>query len=330
MKSLVIGNKKAFVEEVPDPVAEKEWVVVKIETTPICGSDKGPFFGDKPIRDAGHEGSGIVVDAGGSTLLKKGDRVILNPLSGCGHCEPCLTGNYIYCTEKPPFGTHFAQFVKVQDFVCTILPEDISYDTGAMACCALGPAFNAIKRMHLRAFDNLLVTGLGPVGMGAVAIAKFLGVKVIALDTVSFRKKMAGEVLGADIVLDAADPDIKTQIREATKQRRLTRAIDASGNASAERLCIDMMEPGGMIAFVGENHGDIPISPSRDFIRKGLTLIGSWHYNLNDRADMINLLRRSPLVPKLITHTFGFSKVQEAFETFVGGDACKVILKPWE
>ena len=330
MKSLVLANKKAIVEEVPDPAAEKEWVIVKIESTPICGSDKGPFFGTEPVRNAGHEGSGIVVDAGESTMLRKGDRVILNPLSGCGHCELCLTGNYIYCTEKPPFGTHFAQFVKVQDFVCTVLPDDISYDTGAMACCALGPGFSSIKRMNLRAFDTLLVTGLGPVGMGAVVIAKFLGARVIAVDTVPFRKKMARDVFGADVVLDAADPEIEAQIREAAKPARLIRAIDASGNPAAERLCINVMDGGGIISFVGENHGEIPVSPSKDFIRKGLTLMGSWHCNLNDRAEMISLLRRSPLVPKLVTHTFGFSRVQEAFEVFVGGDACKVVLKPWE
>ena len=330
MKSLVLCNKKAVIEETPDPAAEKEWVVIKIESTPICGSDKGPFLGEKPVRDAGHEGAGIVVDAGESNVLKKGDRVILNPLSGCGHCELCLTGNYIYCTEKPPFGTHFAQFVKIQDFVCTLLPDDISYDVGAMGCCALGPGFSSLKRMNLRAFDTLLITGLGPVGMGAVVTAKFLGAKVIALDTVPFRRKMALDVLGADTVFDAADPDVLTKIREAAKPGRLVRAIDASGNPAAERLCIDAMEPGGIVSFVGENHGEIPISPSRDFIRKGLTLMGSWHCSLSDREEMIKLLRRSSLVPKLITHSFGFSKVQEAFETFMGGETCKVMLKPWE
>jgi threonine dehydrogenase-like Zn-dependent dehydrogenase len=330
MKSLVLGNKKAYVEEVPDPAPEREWVIVRIESTPICGSDKTAFLSDREIRDAGHEGAGIVVDSAGSTLLKKGDRVILNPLSGCGVCDQCLTGNYIYCTQKPPFATHFAQFVKVQDFVCTVFPEDISYDTAAMACCALGPGFSSIRRMNLRAFDTLLVTGLGPVGMGTVAIAKFLGARVIALDTVPFRKKMAADVFGADVVLDAADPDVKAKIRDAVRPAHLVRAIDASGNGAAERLCIDIVEPGGIISFVGENHQEIPIRPSEDFIRKGLTLMGSWHCNLNDRADMITLLRRSPLVPKLITHSFGFSGVQKAFDTFMEGDTCKVMLKPWQ
>lgn len=330
MKSLVLGNKKALVEDVPELTGENEWVIVKIESTPICGSDKKAFLSDTPVRTSGHEGSGIVVDQAGSNLLKNGDRVILNPLSGCGKCDLCLNGDYIMCPDKPPFGTHFAQYVKVQDFVCTLLPEDISYDVGSMACCALGPAFRSIKRMNIKAFDTLLVTGLGPVGMGALVIAKFLGAKVIALDTIPYRKKMAKDVLGADVVLDAMDPDAGKQIREAAGPNRLIRALDASGNTAAERLCIDSMEPGGIIAFCGENHSDVPIRPSEDFIRKGLVLMGSWHYNLNDKVEMINLLRRSPLVPKLITGVYGFSKAQDAFEDFMAGDTCKVILKPWE
>ena len=329
MKSIVIQDTKVWLEDMPDPSPEREWVVVKMESVPICGSDKGAYYSKTPVYTAGHEGSGVVAETAGSNVLKKGDRVILNPLAGCGECELCKTGNYLYCPDKPPSGTYFSQYVKVQDFVCTVLPEDISYEIGSMACCALGPAFNSIKRMNLKAFDTLLITGLGPVGMGAVCIAKFIGARVIALDTIPFRKKFASD-LGADVVIDAADPDAKKLIKDAAKPARLIRALDATGNQAAERLCIDMMEPGGIVAFVGENHNDIPVSPSSDFIRKGLTLMGSWHYNINDRAEMISLLRRSKLIPKLITDTFGFSQVQQAFDKFIGGDVCKVVLKPWD
>ena len=329
MKSLVLHNKKAWAEDTADPVARDGHVVVRIESTPICGSDRGAFLSVSPIRDAGHEGAGIVVETAKSSLLKKGDRVVLNPLAGCGICSYCRTGNYIFCPDMPAFHTHFAQYVSIPDFVCTVLPDDISYDLGSMACCALGPAFSSIKRMGLKAFDSLLITGLGPVGMGAVCIAKFLGARVIAVDTVPFRKQMAAD-LGADIVLDAADPGLHAQIREAARPGRMIRAIDASGNAVAERVCIDAMEPGGIVSFAGENHADIPIRPSEDFIRKGLTLMGVWHYNLTDREDMLALLRRSPLIPKLITDVYGFSQVQEAFDKFISGDTCKVVLHPWE
>lgn len=329
MKALALGNGQALVEEVADPKPHGEWVVVKIEASPICGSDKKAFLSEEKIRTSGHEGAGVVTATAGSSRVREGDRVILNPLSGCGHCRVCRSGNYILCPNKPPYFTHFAQYVLVQDFLLTPLPEDISFDVGAMACCALGPAFRSLKRMNVKAFDTVLITGLGPVGMGATAIAKFLGARVIAVESVEFRQNMARE-LGADVVLNPMDTDIQEQIRKARGKDPLLKALDASGNGSAERLCIDMMEPGGMVAFCGENHNTIEICPSDDFIRKSLTLMGSWHYNLTDFEDMYAILRHNPRVERLITDVYGFSRAQEAFEKFMKSDTCKVILRPWE
>jgi len=329
VKAIVLQNRQARVEEAPDPVARGRDVVVKVMATPICGSDRGAWLGAEPARYAGHEGAGLVVSTDRSSLLREGDRVALNPLAGCGECAYCRSGRYIFCQSMPACGTHFAQYVLKPDFVCTPLPEDIGWDTGSMACCALGPAFSALKRMGLSAFHTLLITGLGPVGMGALAIAKFLGARVVAVDTVPFRKNMAAG-LGADLVLDAADPGLLPRIREAARPGPMIRAFDASGSAAAERLCLDAMEPGGVVAFAGENHSELAVRPSQDFIRKGLTLLGAWHYDLSDREAMIALLRRSPLVPRLVTGVFGFSRAQEAFETFMGGQACKVVLHPWE
>lgn len=329
MKSLVLQSGKAWAEEVADPVPHDEWVVVKIESTPICGSDKNPFYSEKPVRSAGHEGAGMVVAVDKSSCLKVGDRVILNPLASCGTCRYCRSGQYIYCPNKPrQFNTHFAEYVLVQDFVCTPLPADISFDIGAMACCALGPAFSSIKRLHVAAFDNLLITGLGPVGMGAAVIAKFMGANVIAVESISYRKQLALD-LGADAVLDPADPEILALIRQAQGKAPLLKAIDCSGNEKAERLCLDAMEPLGTVSFIGQNHQPFIIYPSEDFINKGLTLMGTWHYNLADFEDMYAVLRRAKNIGRLITATYGFAQVQEAFEQYMKGDACKIILKPW-
>jgi threonine dehydrogenase-like Zn-dependent dehydrogenase len=330
IKTLVLRNKKVWIEEKPDPTPKNELVVVKVESTTICGSDKPHFLSDTPLSDEpGHEGAGIVVATDGSSLLKEGDRVILNPLSGCGVCSLCRSGNYIYCPDKPPYHTHFAQYVLAQDFVCSILPEDISYDLGSLACCALGPAFSSLKRLDVKGFDTVLITGVGPVGMGAVTIAKFLGAKVIALESIPFRKEMARS-LGADVVLDPMDPDIRERIKDAKGDSPLLKAVEASGSPVAERLCIDMVDPCGSVAFIGENFNEISIGPSDDFIRKGLTLIGSWHLNTSDREEMYSILRRSPVVKNIITDIYGFSNAQAAFDKFMSGDTGKVILKPWE
>lgn len=329
MQTLVLHNKQAILKTVPDPVPEQGWVVAKIMATTICGSDKNAYHSCCPVCDAGHEGTGVVVDTDKSSLLKVGDRVVLNPLSGCGACDQCLTGNYIYCMNKPPFTSHFAQYVKIQDFVCSKLPDDISFEIGTLAGCALSPAFSSLKRLQVSAFDVVLVIGLGPVGLGAVTVAKFRGARVIGVEYNPYRQKLALE-LGADLILDPTDPDLAQKVAAFTKPGYLRKALDTSGNPQAERLAIDLVGPGGMVAFIGENHSEIPIIPSRDFIRKGLTLLGSWHYNLNDKEEMMTILRLSKVAPKIITHEFGFTQVQEAFDTFITGNTGKVLLKPWE
>lgn len=329
MRGLVLGNGKAWVEDAPDPTPDDDWVIVKVHSSPICGSDKGVFCSEKPSRLGGHEGSGEVVAIDKATRLKVGDRVVLMPLAGCGRCEMCWRGDYIYCRNKPPVQGHFAQYVKAREMALPLLPDDVSYDIGSLACCALGPAFDALKRLEVSGFDTLLITGLGPVGLGALTIAKFRGARVIATDVQPWRRERARE-MGADEVLDAGADDLLEQIRDITDGRGPEKAIDCSGNPEAERLCLDSVCERGRIAFIGENQGELSVLPSRQFIRRGLTLLGAWHFNMNDYPDMLKILRRSPVVPKLISHTFSFDQAQQAFETFFSGKAAKVILKPWE
>jgi len=96
-------------------------------------------------------------------------------------------------------------------------------------------------------------------------------------------------------------------------------------------MLIDLAGVRARIGIVGENQGTMPISPSRDFIRKGLTLVGCWHMNANDAPDLIAFLRRAPdKADKLITHRFGFGDAQKAFDTFVSRESVKVVLRPWE
>ncbi len=183
-------------------------------------------------------------------------------------------------------------------------------------------------RLNVKGFDTVLITGLGPVGMGAVTIAKFLGARVIAVDTIEFRKNMAKK-LGADVVLDANDENIGERIKKAKGDMPLLKAIDASGNPIAERLCIDSVDPLATVCFIGENHADFSIKPSEDFIRKGLTLVGAWHYDISKFQLMFEVMRRSEGIKYLVTETYGFTDATKAFERFMERDVCKILIKPW-
>ena len=330
MKQVVLGDRKAWLEDVPDPTPEGEWVVVKVHSSPICGSDMHGYFAEGEHHGGGHEGAGEVVAVDAARHLKVGDRVAINPASGCGECWLCRSGSYIHCRNMPGgTGAHFAQYVRKQEWLCPRLPDDISYDLGSLVGCALSPAYQALMRMGVNAFDTILITGLGPVGLGAVALAKFLGAEVIAVDLEPWRIERAKE-MGADEGLSPAETDVLEFVRDRTGGEGVPRALDASGNEQAERLCIDALRPLGKVAFIGENQGDIAYSPSRDGIRRGIEIIAAWHQNLNSFDDMITFLHRFPPAEKLITHTFGLSQVDEAFATFASRQSAKVILHPWE
>ena len=136
--------------------------------------------------------------------------------------------------------------------------------------------------------------------------------------------------MGAEEVLDPNQPDILDQIRDLTDGRGVDCALDCSGNVNAHRLCIDAARRGGKVAFVGTCHDETPIRVSPDLITKGLTLIGAWHYNLNDFPRLMKVIQGSPLLDLLVSHVIPMSQIQDAFEISASHQNAKIILKPWE
>jgi threonine dehydrogenase-like Zn-dependent dehydrogenase len=183
--------------------------------------------------------------------------------------------------------------------------------------------------MSLGATDTVLITGLGPVGLGAVVNARFRGARVIAAETNPWRADRARE-LGAELVVDPREPSSLERVRQCTEGRGPDCGLDCSGSPQAHRFLIDAIRRRGRVVFVGESWQDTVIRVSDDMIRKGLTLIGSWHYNLSDYPGVMEVIRRSPLVDRLVSHVFPIDRIQEAFETLAGQQTGKVLLKPWE
>jgi len=330
MKAVTVGGKKAWLVDLPVPRPQGNEVIVKLHASPLCGSNMSAFFSEGEHVNIGHEGAGEVVAVAHSNLLKVGDRVGLAPLNACGRCAPCLRGDGIYCARRPEVHGNFAQYTRVADVMCVPLPDDIDFVRGSLLGCGLGPAYEAIKRIHLRAFDTVVVSGLGPVGMGAVALARFGGARVIGIDPVEYRRGAADQ-LGAALTVSPEDAGLREKIAEAVGGDGVLKAIECSGTEQGLRLLIDLAGVRARIAIVGENQGRVAISPSEDLIRKGLTLSGCWHMNVQEAPELISFLRRAPeMAEKLISHRFGFGQTQEAFDTFASRRSVKVVLLPWE
>jgi L-iditol 2-dehydrogenase len=185
-----------------------------------------------------------------------------------------------------------------------------------------------MERLRVDAFDTVLITGMGPVGLGGVINAVTRAARVLAVERFPYRAQLAKE-LGAEAVIDPESEDPLAQVLELTGGEGVDKAIDCSGAAAAQRLLIDATRRRGQVAFVGEG-GELSLQVSQDLIRKGLTLHGSWHYNLADVPHVMQVIRRArPLLDRLITHRFPMEGVTDAFELQMAGECGKVLLDPW-
>lgn len=330
----VIGfsrQRTAQVLSEPVPKARPDWVVIRIDVTPTCTEYKGLDSGAQSIS-TGHEAAGEIVEVGRQGRWKIGDRVLALPLLACGTCEICQAGEVIHCPDSLAYegfqGT-YAQYIAKPEWGCFPIPEDVTTENGSLALCGLGPSFGAMQRLDVTRFDTVLVTGLGPVGLGGIINAKYRGARVLAMDSHPYRKELAAR-LGADAVLDPTNDDIEDQIKELTKGKGVPKAVECSGNPAAHRLCIDVAANLGQVAFVGECSLPTQIRISPDLIRRGITLIGSWSYNLGDTPLLMQVIREEQSrLRNYVTHKFPLAQAQEAWELQQTGNCGKVLLQPW-
>lgn len=327
-QAAIVGKMQAKLIEGDKPQLIDGWALVKIHSAPVCAEYKG--FKDGHQTDCmGHEAAGEVVETGSGSVVKVGDRVVVMPQYPCGQCVLCKRGDFIFCehnlsVQQPTM----AQFIAKPSWLLPKIPDDITFEKASLACCGLGPSHGAFAAMGVDAFSTVLITGLGPVGLGAIVTAKYRGARVIAVEMNEYRIELARR-MGVDEVIDPRDQEALAKIRALTDGAGPDYGLDCSGSVAAHRLQIDAIRRKGKIAFVGESFADTPIQVSNDLLRKGIQLMGSWHYNLNEFSRIMEIVRNSPIVDLLITHRFPMSRIQEALEISSSQQSGKIILDPW-
>ncbi len=330
MKQVMInGERRAVLIDVEKPKLQEGWALVKIHACPMCTEYKVFTQGGEHCN-LGHEAAGEVVEVAPGSKVKVGDRVVVMPQYPCGECEYCVSGDYIHCEHTLDYhaGT-YSQYIAKPSWILPKIPDGVPYEKASLALCGLGPSLGAFERMGVDAFSTVLITGLGPVGIGAVINAKYRGAKVIAVEMNEYRIKLAKE-LGADHIIDPMNENAVKEIKALTDGKGPDYGIDCSGVVAAHRLQIDSVKRLGKVAFVGECGQETPIRISQDLIRKGISLMGSWHYNLNVYPKIMHIIQNFPLLDKFITHVYPMSQIQEAFEMSASQNNAKIILKPWE
>lgn len=340
MGATLPGNSTVEMKEFEIPKPGHGQVVIQTKATTICGSDirciyrehvgKGPE-GYMPGTIAGHEPCGIVVEEGeGLKRFKKGDRVIVYHISGCGVCNDCRRGYYISCTSehRKAYGWQrdggMAPYILAEEKDLIALPDELTYKDGAQVACGFGTVYEAIEKIGVCGNDAVLVTGLGPVGLAALMLAKVMGAnQLIGIEMNEYRIELAKKLGLVDHVFKPDDNALEN-ILKVTGGHGVERAIDASANDGGRALAIRATRNWGKIAFVGEG-GTCNFNPSPDIIHGQKTIFGSWVTSLWRMEELVERLVRWNIHPEdLITDEFALEQAGEAYELMAGGQCGKI------
>jgi threonine dehydrogenase-like Zn-dependent dehydrogenase len=181
-----------------------------------------------------------------------------------------------------------------------------------------------LEKIGICGNDNVLVTGLGPVGLATAMLARALGAgRVFGIEVADSRIKIAQSLNLFDDILPAG-PDNVLSIRRLTGGKGVEKAVDCSANDQARLTCIQAASKWGRIVFLGEG-GTCSFQPSPDIIHDQKTIYGSWVTNIWRMEELVDRLVRWNLHPeKLITHRFPLEKAGEAYALMAGGNCGKV------
>ena len=329
MKSVKFDGKCIVrVVDVPDPIPGPDEVVVATVVSAICGSEMHAYRGDGQVSgNGGHEAAGVVERLGTNvTGIKVGQRVGASAISGCGRCSFCARGQYTWCDNRKFYGSMHAEKLVVATNACHLLPDDVPWEVGVLISGdGLGVPYHSSTRMPQDGVDSVAVFGLGPVGLGSVLLQTYLGRRVAGVDLSDYRLDYAMK-LGARWSIKAGTSTTVEQIVEVTAGQGVDIAIEAAGKPETAKQCFAAARKGGTVVFNGEQ-GQLPLSPSDDFIRRDITALGSWFYHFREFGDMLRLYRNGLRVSDLVSHTYPLADAPEAFSEFAAARTAKVLLR---
>jgi len=338
MKALVKKERRPgiWLDEIAEPKVGPNDVLIKIAKTAICGTDMHIYKWDTwaqktiPVPMAvGHEYYGRIVEIGSEVAgFKTGDRVSGEGHITCGYCRNCRAGRRHLCRNTVGVGVNrpgaFAEYLAIPAGNAFKLPAAISDDVASI----LDPFGNATHTAL--AFnmvgEDVLITGAGPIGIMAVAIARFVGARHVVITDVNDYRLGLAKKMGASRAINVARESLDQTMQELDMQEGFDVGLEMSGNAAALRELLRTMHHGGSVAILGIPPDETAIDWNQ-VIFKGLTLKGIYGREMFETwYKMSSLLQSGLSLAPIITHHFGIKDYIQGFETMGSGQSGKVIL----
>jgi threonine 3-dehydrogenase len=341
MQALVKSRPAPGIEltDIPRPTVGPNDVLIRIKRTAICGTDMHIYNWDSwaqktiPVPMAvGHEYYGEIVEVGAEvTGFKPGDRVSGEGHITCGHCRNCRAGRRHLCRNTVGVGVNrpgcFAEYLVIPAFNAFKLPDAIDDEIAAI----LDPLGNAVHTAL--AFDvvgeDVLITGAGPIGIMATAVARFVGARHIVITDVNDYRLEIARRMGATMALNVKHDSIDEAMRRLGMQEGFDVGLEMSGNANAFRDMLRTLHHGGSVALLGIPPGEVAIDWN-EVIMKGLTIKGIYGRQMFETWYKMAALLQSGLdVRPVITHRLDYTDYRRAFDIIARGESGKVVMS-WE
>ncbi|CAM4320549.1 L-threonine 3-dehydrogenase [Deinococcus marmoris] len=322
------------------PVPGPNDLLIRIKKSSICGTDVHIYNWDDWAQRTvptpmvvGHEYVGVVAGMGSEVRgFEVGDRVSGEGHITCGHCRNCRAGRRHLCRNTQGVGVQrpgsFAEYLVLPAFNAFKLPDDISDDLAAIFD-PFGNAVHTALKFDLVG-EDVLITGAGPIGVMAAAVARHVGARnVVITDVNEYRLALARE-MGVTRAVNVAREDLWTV---AQHELHMTEGFDVglemSGSGAAFAQMVKLMNHGGKIALLGIPAGRVDIDWD-SVIFKMLTIQGIYGREMFETwYKMVALIQSGLDLTPVITHHFGISDFQQGFDAMLGGQSGKVILD-WE
>jgi len=338
MKALVKAKREVglWMQEIPIPEVGINDVLIKIQRTAICGTDIHIYNWDAWARKTipvpmpiGHEFVGVIAEMGSNVRdFKVGDLVSGEGHLVCGRCRNCLAGRRHLCMHTMGVGVDrpgaFAEYLSIPVTNVWYCNPNIPRDV--LACFdPLGNATHTALSFDVLG-EDVLITGAGPIGCMAAAIAKHAGARyVVVTDVNPYRLELARK-MGATIALNVETDSIENTQQELDMKEGFDVGLEMSGNPEALRSMLVNMCHGGKIALLGILPDQTPMDWNL-VVFNGLTVKGIYGREMYETWYKMTVMIQSGLdISPVITHHFHYTEYQKAFEVMRSGNSGKVIL----
>ncbi len=320
--------------EIPNPGPND--VLIEVAVSAICGTDMHIYNWDDWAQHTipvpmvvGHEFVGRVAALGSHVDgLQLGQRVSGEGHITCGYCRNCRAGTRHLCRNTIGVGVNrpgsFAQYLMIPAVNVFPIPDAVD-DRHAAIFDPLGNAVHTALAFNLVG-EDVLITGAGPIGLMAAAVARHVGARHVVITDVNDYRLDLGRQMGADRVVNVSREALPEVMRDLGMREGFDVGLEMSGNAAAMDQMFSVMNHGGRIAQLG-----IPAAPvALDYeklVFKGLTLKGIYGREMFETWYKMTAMLESGLnIDPVITHEFSITDFQQGFDAMASGQSGKVLL----